>query len=162
MVLCSAVLLFRRAKKDATLGEVTLIALLRGVKFSVVWTYEQMHPSSGFIAWDLLRFSCSMIQLLPVWVWLPSARLIFVLNMNGAVWQLNKSYLEFCKSNSMHALAGSEFSSMCRVLADQVSSIFLGHWLSILMLSLSYNGLLSLYQSSKIFTFLHNECSWVW
>jgi len=61
MVLCSAVLLFRRAKKDATLGE------------------------------------------------------------------LNKSYLEFCKSNSMHALAGSEFSSMCRVLADQVSSIFLGH-----------------------------------
>ncbi|KAG0614152.1 hypothetical protein M758_6G155000 [Ceratodon purpureus] len=53
MVLCSAVRLFRRARKDATLGE------------------------------------------------------------------LNKAYLDFCKSSSMPALAGSEFSSMCRVLADQ-------------------------------------------
>jgi len=34
--------------------------------------------------------------------------------------QLNKAYLDFCKSSSMPALAGSEFSSMCRVLADQV------------------------------------------
>ncbi|XP_024401767.1 cell division control protein 6 homolog B isoform X2 [Physcomitrium patens] len=53
MVLCSAVRLFRRAKKDATLGE------------------------------------------------------------------LNKAYLDFCKSSSIPALAGSEFSSICRVLSDQ-------------------------------------------
>jgi hypothetical protein len=34
--------------------------------------------------------------------------------------QLNKAYLDFCKSRLMPALAGSDFSSMCRVLADQV------------------------------------------
>lgn len=36
MVLCSAVLLFRRAKKDATLGEVNFIALLRGAKLQCI------------------------------------------------------------------------------------------------------------------------------
>jgi hypothetical protein len=30
------------------------------------------------------------------------------------------AYLDFCKASSMPALAGNEFSSMCRVLADQV------------------------------------------
>jgi hypothetical protein len=33
---------------------------------------------------------------------------------------LNMAYLDFCKASSMPALAGNEFSSMCRVLADQV------------------------------------------
>ncbi|CAM6014463.1 unnamed protein product [Sphagnum balticum] len=53
MVLCSAVRLFRRAKKDATLGEV------------------------------------------------------------------NKAYLDLCKSTTMHSLAATEFSAICGVLADQ-------------------------------------------
>ncbi|KAJ7525859.1 hypothetical protein O6H91_17G070500 [Diphasiastrum complanatum] len=53
MVLCSAVRLFRKGKKDALLGE------------------------------------------------------------------LNKAYLDFCKANAIHALGPPEFSSLCRVLADQ-------------------------------------------
>jgi cell division control protein 6 len=53
MVLCSAVRLFRCAKKDATLGEV------------------------------------------------------------------NKAYLDLCKSTTMHSLAATEFSAICGVLADQ-------------------------------------------
>jgi hypothetical protein len=34
--------------------------------------------------------------------------------------QVNKAYLDLCKSTTMHSLAATEFSAICGVLADQV------------------------------------------
>jgi hypothetical protein len=63
--------------------------------------------------------------------------------------QLNKAYLDFCKSRLMPALAGSDFSSMCRVLADQVW--FLIHY-DIILLFLNVEHVQRLFQTKNMAT----------
>ena len=84
IILCSAVKLFRKGKKDTTIGEV----------------YFQ--PPVNVI--NIERF-----------MWLIFLRFVFM-------WmQLNKSYLDICKSTSIPPVGIMELSSMCRVLGDQVN-----------------------------------------
>jgi hypothetical protein len=68
--------------------------------------------------------------------------------------QLNKAYLDFCKSRLMPALAGSDFSSMCRVLADQVW--FLIPY-DIILLFLNVEHVQRLFQTKNMAT-KHSDC----